>query len=294
MNLKTLKNPAFNVNRDDAYFPGVYKIENKKYIYIGSTKTTLANRFNQHYRNEGGNHTKTCEILHDGGDFTCLESFTTFGLNEIDEQNLRDAEAKYIRLFKTDEKIMLNENLPENFSKTDKIKYKNLKIPINLYDDVVNELDEKGYLIMGNTMYHKKFDPFYDEDDLLSIYGYDVEDCYYESEMKKHNKDIHEPITYKVISMEKDPPYNVYVVIDNDGTQEKYSIYEAILDRFFFSYYLIDEQVEGMEQTVPETIRIDKITDEDGSVKFDVNEDDLSSWLGRAYDYLHKKTFEEQ
>ena len=143
----------FNVPKEYARKPGVYKIENDEYIYIGSTVRYLSERFYEHYNNYGGLQDKTQEVLHNGGIFTCLKSFEK-GSNE---RIVREAEAEFIRLYRNTDKILLNDTLPEIISEKEKIKYKTIRIPQDCFDDVVRCLNDGGYLIMNKTVFNKKF-----------------------------------------------------------------------------------------------------------------------------------------
>lgn len=148
-----VKDKSFDVSIENAHKPGVYKIENEEYIYIGSTINYLTGRFANHLRNSGGNHTKTQEVLKNGGTFTCLQSFE----NGTDEATIRECEAEYIRKYRNTDKILLNDKIPEVFSQEEQIKYKKISIPEQYLDDIENILTDAGYLIMGGTVFNKKF-----------------------------------------------------------------------------------------------------------------------------------------
>lgn len=148
-----VKDKSFDVSIENAHKPGVYKIENKEYIYIGSTIHYLTGRFGNHISNSGGNHTKTQEVLKNGGTFTCLQSFE----NGTDEATIRECEAEYIRKYRNTDKILLNDKIPEVFSQEEQIKYKKISIPEQYLDDIENILTDAGYLIMGGTVFNKKF-----------------------------------------------------------------------------------------------------------------------------------------
>lgn len=149
-----IKEECFCITDEEiAHSPGVYKIENDKYIYIGSTIKWLTKRFSQHYHNYDGNHNKTQEVLKNGGTFVCLQSFD----NGTDEQIIRESEAEYIRKYRNTDKILLNDKVPEVFSKENKIDYENIKIPKQYFDDIKNILMDSGYLIMGKIVFDKKY-----------------------------------------------------------------------------------------------------------------------------------------
>ena len=137
-----------------AHSPGVYKIENDEYVYIGSTINWLTIRFSQHYHNYNGDHNKTQEVLQNGGTFTCLQSFE----NGTEEQIIRECEAKYIRDYRRNmDKILLNDKIPEVFSKEEQIEYDVIKVPKEHFSDISDVLMDAGYLIMGKMVYNKKF-----------------------------------------------------------------------------------------------------------------------------------------
>lgn len=152
---KTIKdNLCFDIQNDEiALSSGVYKIENDERIYIGSTTRKFTDRFSNHFNNQDGNHQKTQELLLDNGKFTCLESFE----KDTDEQVIRDAEAYYIWKYQNCDKEKLNDKLPELLKSHKEIHYDELKIPTNLQDEVLEYLRRGGFLILGNTMYDKRF-----------------------------------------------------------------------------------------------------------------------------------------
>lgn len=284
MNKKTLNNPLFKVEEEEAYRPGVYKIENRDYIYIGSTRVSLAARFLQHFHNDGGFHTKTYNVLHQHGDFTCLESFAYYDPEDVDEQELRDTEAKYIRLFQRNtDKIFLNENLPENYSKKKNYKYHNLKIPDNLYKQIIDEFQRNGYLILNDIMYHKKFDPLDDFDDFAHAYGQFGLIDYMEFGIN-HN-DNHVKAVCKTISLDCNPNIDhIWLNIIVDGTEKSIDIIQNVIGYFAFNYYSIGEILEALKNTMPDMITISKA---ENTKSRDRLIDD-SEWLYDAYKYLRK------
>lgn len=284
MNKKTLRNPCFKVDAEEAYRPGVYKIENRDYIYIGSTRVSLAGRFLQHYHNEGGSHSKTYNVLHNYGDFTCLESFGYCDIEDVDEQDLRDCEAKYIWLFKNNtDKIFLNEILPENFSKKKDKDYQTIKIPNCLYENAVKCLYDNGYLILKNTMYDKKFDPLNSIDDMAHVYGQMGFFDYMEfGDILKYKE--YEKVDCETISLNIDKKLNhVWLNIDINGEKKKIDILEDILSYIGFTYYRPFEILEVLKKLMPRTIVLDKIND----TSYKLNEE-KNEWFVAAYNELCK------
>ena len=147
-------NLCFDIQDDNiALSPGVYKIENDDSIYIGSTTKKLTDRFSNHFNNHGGTQEKTQNVLLNNGKYTYLEYFD----RGTDEQVIRDAEAYYIWKYQNCNKEKLNDKLPELLKSHKEILYDELKIPINLQDEVLEYLRQGGFLILGNTMYDKRF-----------------------------------------------------------------------------------------------------------------------------------------
>lgn len=150
-----IKDPQFKIlDETIAHGPGVYKIENEEYIYIGSTTKWFTERFSQHLRNWNGDHNKTQNVLLNGGEFVCLQSFE----NGTDETIIREAEARYIREYQNTEKILLNDTIPETITSKEKVEYEVIKIPIEYSDDIKTILKDNGYLIMKHTVFNKKFE----------------------------------------------------------------------------------------------------------------------------------------
>lgn len=150
----TKENPHFGIQEDEvALNAGVYKIENDDSIYIGSTINKLTDRFRCHRSNATGLQPKTQELLQNGGVFTCLQSFPL----RADEQTIRDSEAYYIWKYKNTNKKLLNTNLPEVLGSDESIGYENINIPKGIYEEVLEYLREGGFLIMGKSMYDKRF-----------------------------------------------------------------------------------------------------------------------------------------
>lgn len=154
-------NPCFDVAEENAILPGVYKIENDKYIYIGSTTRQLSTRFSEHFNNNGNTHQNTHDILMNDGVFTCLESFD----KTTEEYIIRERELYYILYYrKNSSKTVINKLAPYIISdnkfttsydiKSDdkKIKFKYIKIPDDYYNDIETILFENGYVIENNTI----------------------------------------------------------------------------------------------------------------------------------------------
>lgn len=149
-----IKQKSFAVSNDDAHKSGVYKIENDEYIYIGSTIRYFTLRFSQHFYNYDGNHSKTQEVLNNNGTFECLQSFEV----GTDEKTIRECEAEYIRKYRNNKKELLNDTIPELLLSEEKIRYRQIKIPEEYFEEVKNILNENGFLILKNTVFNKKFE----------------------------------------------------------------------------------------------------------------------------------------
>ena len=149
-----IKQKSFAVSNDEAHKSGVYKIENDKYIYIGSTIRYFTLRFSQHFYNYDGNHNKTQEVLNNNGTFVCLRSFEV----GTDEKIIRECEAEYIRKYRNCKKELLNDTIPELLSGEEKIQYKQINIPEEYFEEIKNILIENGFLILKNTVFNKKFE----------------------------------------------------------------------------------------------------------------------------------------
>lgn len=134
-----------------AHGPGVYKIENDEYIYIGSTTRYLTSRFLEHYYNRNGRQNETQEVLKNGGKFTCLQSFE----NGTPEKVIRKYEADYIRRYKNTDKILLNNRMTAKkkvrYAKK-KVKYKTIKILEENFDEIIDILLKEGYSIIGDKV----------------------------------------------------------------------------------------------------------------------------------------------
>ena len=133
--------------------PGVYKIENDQYIYIGSTTKSFAKRFSQHYHNYSNQHEKTQNILLNNGVFTCLQSFPPGTKEKI----IRQAEGKYISEYKNSSstKKLINVNMTPACileKKPPKPKYINIKIPEEYLPDIKECLESYGYFIIENKI----------------------------------------------------------------------------------------------------------------------------------------------
>ena len=140
-----------------AHNAGVYKIENDQSVYIGSTTRTLTKRFSEHYHNRGNNHNKTKEVLNNGGDFVCLQSFPL----GTDEKIIRDCEEKYINQYKNGNKKLLNNYKPAIMTrdvnkKKKKPQYKTIKIPQIYYDDIQDILKKSGYTILDKIVFYQQ------------------------------------------------------------------------------------------------------------------------------------------
>lgn len=149
-------NPHFGIEDENiALNAGVYKIENNDSVYIGSTINKLSQRFCDHFKNYCGMQPKTQEALFNNGEFNCLQSFELGS----DEQEIRDCEAYYIWKYQNQNKKLLNTELPALVKKGEQnIQYENLKIPSEMYNEVLDYLRDGGFLVMKKSMYNKRFE----------------------------------------------------------------------------------------------------------------------------------------
>lgn len=135
--------------------PGVYKIENDQYVYIGSTTTSFAKRFSQHYHNYSHDHDRTQLILLDNGTFTHLKVFEP----GTDEETIRQCEADYINQYKQAApagKEVINVNTPyvRCSNKKPKIKYTTIKVPADYLNDIKDCIETYGgYYFKDNIVY---------------------------------------------------------------------------------------------------------------------------------------------
>lgn len=145
------QNKCFDVDEQYALKPGVYKIENEDYVYIGSTTRKLTTRFSEHYNNMGGVHTKTYNILINDGKFTCLESFD----EDTDEDVIRNCEMEYIRKYQNTDKILVNSQL-RTYGGPKPLKCKTIKVPIKYLDEVTQCLNDNGFFILEGRVYQQR------------------------------------------------------------------------------------------------------------------------------------------
>lgn len=151
-------NSCFDVTEENAILPGVYKIENDEYIYIGSTIRQLSIRFREHFDNVGGLNQKTHDILKNNGVFTCLESFD----KSVKECEVRERELYYILYYRNNSsKTVINKFTPYiksehkragKYTNKAKIKFIKVKLPENYYDNIRSILYENGYIIENGTI----------------------------------------------------------------------------------------------------------------------------------------------
>ena len=146
-----IKEECFGVSDDEAHRPGVYKIENEDFVYIGSTTTRLTNRFSQHYHNHDSNHDKTQNVLLNGGKFTCIQSFE----NGTEEYIIRECEEKYIKKYMGYGKELLNKKINITHSNKQKVKYEKIKVPVEYLEDIQKCIIDNGYIITNNVVFNK-------------------------------------------------------------------------------------------------------------------------------------------
>lgn len=132
---------------------GVYKIQFQNDIYIGST-IRLRDRFMQHYRNEGGTHTKTYNLLQQGGTFELLWLMPYD--STIDELRLKEQE--YINLYKNIETYNLL-NIQDATKETNNINTLSLIELTQLYKKYITQATD-NFFNQREIKYHlpKNFD----------------------------------------------------------------------------------------------------------------------------------------
>ena len=132
----------FNVNYSKRNNKGIYYIIKNNDIYIGST-VDFRKRFIQHWNGESKEMKHTYNLLHSGGTFNILYDMT----NIEDIELIRMVENEYIQYFKeyTDFNVINHMNEATWKGKNYKQrKYKNIKIKIEDYDNVLKLLKENG------------------------------------------------------------------------------------------------------------------------------------------------------
>ena len=138
-NYLTIKN--FNVDYSKRNNKGIYYIIKDNDIYIGST-VNFRKRFIQHWNGESKDMKHTYNLLHNGGSFNILYDITDIEDIEL----IRMVENEYIQYFKTRTNFnVINLMNGANWKgKNHKQKYKNIKIKIEDYDNVLKLLEENG------------------------------------------------------------------------------------------------------------------------------------------------------
>ena len=131
----------FNVDYSKRNNKGIYYIIKDNDIYIGST-VNFRKRFIQHWNGESKEMKHTYNLLHSGGTFNILYDMT----NIEDIELIRMVENEYIQYFKeyTDFNVINHMNEATWKGKNYKQKYKNIKIKIEDYDNVLKLLEENG------------------------------------------------------------------------------------------------------------------------------------------------------
>ena len=130
----------FNIDYAKRNNKGIYYIIKDNDIYIGST-VDFRKRFLDHW-NGDKNMEHTYDLLHNGGTFNILYDMT----NIEDVELIRMVENEYIQYFKeyTDFNVINHMNEATWKGKNYKQKYKNIKIKIEDYDNVLKILEENG------------------------------------------------------------------------------------------------------------------------------------------------------
>ena len=131
----------FNVDYSERNNKGIYYIIKDNDIYIGST-VDFRKRFIQHWNGESKEMKHTYNLLHSGGTFNILYDMT----NIEDVELIRMVENEYIQYFReyTDFNVINHMNEATWKGKNYKQKYKNIKIKIEDYDNVLKLLEENG------------------------------------------------------------------------------------------------------------------------------------------------------
>ena len=131
----------FNVDYNKRNNKGIYYIIKDNDIYIGST-VNFRKRFIQHWNGESKDMKHTYNLLHNEGTFNILYDMT----NIEDIELIRMVENEYIQYFKeyTDFNVINHTNGATWKGKNYKQKYKNIKIKIEDYDNVLKLLEENG------------------------------------------------------------------------------------------------------------------------------------------------------
>ena len=131
----------FNVDYSKRNNKGIYYIIKDNDIYIGSS-VKFRKRFIQHWNGESKEMNYTYDLLHNGGTFNILYDMTDIE----DVELIRMVENEYIQYFKenTDFNVINHMNEATWKGKNYKQKYKNIKIKIEDYDNVLKILEENG------------------------------------------------------------------------------------------------------------------------------------------------------
>ena len=131
----------FNVDYSKRNNKGIYYIIKDNDIYIGST-VNFRNRFIHHWNGKDKDMKHTYNLLHNGGTFNILYDITDIEDIEL----IRMVENEYIQYFKeyTDFNVINHMNEATWKGKNYKQKYKNIKIKIEDYDNVLKLLEENA------------------------------------------------------------------------------------------------------------------------------------------------------
>lgn len=111
---------------------GVYKIENKNDVYIGSTTSGFYQRYSQHKKGTSTSMLFTKELLDNGGKFECL----WIADEHSTKQDIRDKEEDYINLYKNNKSY----NVLNRKSASNKNKKKKFTLTFNNTDDYLRVL----------------------------------------------------------------------------------------------------------------------------------------------------------
>ena len=133
---KEIITPQFNIQKNDRHKSGIYKIHLNNIIYIGQT-SDLKTRYRSHKQNYDGKHSKTQELLLNGGTFEIIEF--TYGLNQKEIDAL---ELKYIKFYKNNQDYICL-----NVKSANRIHTKTIRVGIYDYFQASKLLKEGGIKI---------------------------------------------------------------------------------------------------------------------------------------------------
>lgn len=131
----------YKINKKFDNSIGVYRIINykTKEVYIGSTTNSFRKRFIQHYENYNKNSFKTCDLIHNGGEFEILEE-----MNDSTEKEIRLREQYYINEYLKDDNYILINHFNEVSYKGKRKYFTKIKIDKKDLEFAIKILNENG------------------------------------------------------------------------------------------------------------------------------------------------------